>query len=132
MADVALNVPFPAFATSRFIPIPTGLPLQLVAILVEENVGSGAGCDEDHDVTKPAPSSLGHRSVHTANLFEAPVTMGRSVVALRGLLEKSPDADLLREVIGFAAQRLMARRAAALTGAGFGEKSPERQAQRNG
>lgn len=50
----------------------------------------------------------------------------------RGLLEKSPDADLLREMIGFAAQRLMELEVGGLTGAGFGEKSPERLAQRNG
>jgi len=51
---------------------------------------------------------------------------------LRGLLEKSPDADLLREMIGFAAQRLMELEVGGQTGAGFGEKSPERLAQRNG
>jgi len=51
---------------------------------------------------------------------------------LRGLLEKSPDADLLREMIGFAAQRLMELGVGGLTGAGFGEKNPERLAQRNG
>jgi len=50
----------------------------------------------------------------------------------RGLLEKSPDADLLRGMIGFAAQRLMELEVGGLTGAGFGEKSPERLAQRNG
>lgn len=46
----------------------------------------------------------------------------------RGLLEKSPGAGL-REMMGFAAQRL---EDGGLTGAGFGEKSPERLAQRNG
>jgi hypothetical protein len=47
---------------------------------------------------------------------------------LRGLLEKSPDANFLRGMIGFAAQRLMELEVGCLTGAGFGEKSPERLA----
>ena len=34
--------------------------------------------------------------------------MTDDMMALRGLLEKSSDADLLREMIGFTAQRLMA------------------------
>ena len=33
--------------------------------------------------------------------------MTEDMMALRGLMEKSADADLLREMIGFAAQRLM-------------------------
>jgi putative transposase len=51
---------------------------------------------------------------------------------LRTLVEKTPDADLLREMIGFAAQRLMELEVEALTGAGYGEKSPARFVQRNG
>ena len=33
--------------------------------------------------------------------------MTDDMIAFRGLMEKSADADLLREMIGFAAQRLM-------------------------
>ncbi|CUW39349.1 protein of unknown function [Magnetospirillum sp. XM-1] len=59
--------------------------------------------------------------------------MTNEMMSLRGLLEKSADADLLREMIGFAAERLMELEVATLTGAGFGERSPaNRQAQRNG
>src|SRR5918993_1035386 len=53
-------------------------------------------------------------------------------IALRELLEKSADADLLREMIGFAAERLMELEVQALTGAGYGERAPDRLAQRNG
>ena len=51
---------------------------------------------------------------------------------LKDLLAKTPDADVLREMIGFAAERLMELEVGALTGAGFGEKSVERLVQRNG
>lgn len=56
--------------------------------------------------------------------------MTEDMMALRGLMEKSADADLLREMIGFAAQRLMELEVGGLTGAALGEKSPERLAQR--
>jgi len=45
---------------------------------------------------------------------------------------EDPDADLLREMIGFAAQLLMELEVENLTGAGYGEKSAERLVQRNG
>jgi len=51
---------------------------------------------------------------------------------VQALLGKSADADFLREMIGFAAQRLMDLEVGGLTGAAYGEKNPERLAQRNG
>jgi putative transposase len=58
--------------------------------------------------------------------------MTDEIMTLRTLLEKSSDADPLREMIGFTAQRLMELEVEGLTGAAYGEKSPERLAQRNG
>src|SRR6266581_4112045 len=58
--------------------------------------------------------------------------MTDEMIALRTLLEKSPDADLLRDMIGFAAHRLMELEVEGLTGAGHGERSPERFNYRNG
>jgi len=53
-------------------------------------------------------------------------------MALREMLEKGSDASLLREMIGFAAQRLMELEVGEITGAAHGERSPDRLVQRNG
>jgi putative transposase len=58
--------------------------------------------------------------------------MTNEMMTLRTLLEKSSDTDLLREMIGFTAQRLMALEVEGLTGAAPGERSPDRINQRNG
>src|SRR6201981_2996813 len=58
--------------------------------------------------------------------------MTNDMMNLRALVEKTPDADLLREMIGFAAQRLMELEVEGLTGAAYGEKNQERLVQRNG
>jgi transposase-like protein len=59
-------------------------------------------------------------------------TMTDEMMSLRTLLEKSSDADLLREMVGFAAQRLMELEVESLTGAAHGERSPDRINHRNG
>jgi len=53
-------------------------------------------------------------------------------MALHGLLEKSADTELLREMISFAAERLMELEVEGLTGAALGERSAGRLVQRNG
>jgi putative transposase len=58
--------------------------------------------------------------------------MTDDMMHLKTLVEKTPDADLLREMIGFAAEKLMALEVGAATGAAWGEKSAQRTAQRNG
>ena len=49
--------------------------------------------------------------------------MTDDTMALRGRLEKTSDAELLRAMIGFAAERLMAPEVGGLTGAAHGERS---------
>jgi transposase-like protein len=58
--------------------------------------------------------------------------MTDDMMGVRTLLEKSPDADFLREMIGFAAQRLMDLEVQGLTGAEHGARSEDRLNQRNG
>ena len=58
--------------------------------------------------------------------------MTNDKIALRELLEKGSDTTFLREMIGFAAQRLMELETDGLCGAGHGERSEERTNQRNG
>jgi len=58
--------------------------------------------------------------------------MTDDMIAFRGLMEKSADADLLREMIGFAAERLMELEVGGVTGAAHGQKSADRLVQRNG
>ena len=53
-------------------------------------------------------------------------------MALLELIEKRADADLVREMLGFAAERLMEAEMQVRTGAAHGERDPARLVQRNG
>ena len=58
--------------------------------------------------------------------------MTNDMMHLQGLLEKSADADKMREMIGVASHRLMELEVEAKTGAGYGEKNAGRLVQRTG
>ena len=58
--------------------------------------------------------------------------MTGDMMDLQALLGRSAGSDFLREMIGLAAQSLMAPGVGGLTGAGHGERSDDRLAQRNG
>lgn len=58
--------------------------------------------------------------------------MTKDKMDLHALVGKTADGDFLRDMIGFAAQRLMELEVGGLTGAAYGEKDAERLAQRNG
>jgi transposase-like protein len=60
------------------------------------------------------------------------MTMTDDRMALLELIEKGADADLVREMLSFAAGRLMDAEVQARTGAAHGERDPERLVQRNG
>jgi transposase-like protein len=58
--------------------------------------------------------------------------MTDEMMDLQALIAKADDGDILREMIGFAARRLMELEVGAITGAAWGEKSEGRLVQRNG
>ena len=82
--------------------------------------------------------SGGHRGTGLGLGLQSPPDRRRTtmtandMMTLRALLEKSSGADLLREMIGFTAERLMAVEVEGLTGAAHGERSPDRLTHRNG
>ena len=53
-------------------------------------------------------------------------------ISLSELAEKGADADLLREMIQYVAQRMMDMDVESLCAAGYAERSPERLNSRNG
>ena len=53
-------------------------------------------------------------------------------ITLKELVEKGSDTDLLREMLAFVTGRMMEMEVESLTGAGHGERSADRLAQRNG
>jgi putative transposase len=57
--------------------------------------------------------------------------MTDEMMSLQALLEKSSDTDLLREMIGFAAHRLMELEVENLTGAAHGERSADLRAKQS-
>jgi transposase-like protein len=60
------------------------------------------------------------------------MTMTDDRMTLIELVEKAADADLVRELLAFAAERMMEAEVEARTGAAKGARSPLREVQRNG
>jgi transposase-like protein len=58
--------------------------------------------------------------------------MTNEMMSLYAMIENTENADILRDMIGFTAERLMELEVENKTGASYGEKSRERLAQRNG
>ena len=58
--------------------------------------------------------------------------MTNEMMSLYAMIENTENADILRDMIGFTAERLMDLEVENKTGASYGEKSRERLAQRNG
>jgi putative transposase len=59
-------------------------------------------------------------------------TMTEERMALIELVEKQADGDLVREMLAFAAERIMEAEVEARTGATKGARTPTREVQRNG
>jgi transposase-like protein len=76
--------------------------------------------------------AIGRLSARVGLRCQPDTEMSDEMMSLRRLVEKAPDADLLREMIGFAAARLIELEVSELTGAAWGEKSAARRVQRNG
>src|SRR6056297_1951296 len=60
------------------------------------------------------------------------MTMTEERMALIELVEKQADGDLVREMLAFAAERIMEAEVEARTGAARGARTPMREVQRNG
>src|ERR1700710_1349338 len=75
---------------------------------------------------------LGRVELSRNNLNPRINTMTDDKIALRALLEKGSDATFLREMIGFAAERLMQLETEGICNAAPGERSADRRNQRNG
>ena len=58
--------------------------------------------------------------------------MTKETMALIELIEKGADSDLVREMLAFAAERMMEAEVEARTGAAHGARDPAREVQRNG
>jgi hypothetical protein len=63
---------------------------------------------------------------------ETEMTMTDDRMALLELVEKHADGDLVREMLAFAAERIMDAEIEARTGAAKGARTPMREVQRNG